>query len=114
MVADTFFLFCFSDMLLGLGISVVAVAAKNGGADFVLGPAQLKNNMFLGFIFLLVTNLLTAIVVPLSGFTFTKKFGAALLVIYALFTTVSFLAEFRVIFPTSEVWESWYLSGRPE
>jgi Ca2+/Na+ antiporter len=103
-----------ADILLGLGISIVAVAARSGGADFVLGPTLLKNNMFFGFVFLLATNLLTAIVVPLSGFTFTKKYGIVLLIIYALFTTVSFLTEFRIIFPTTEVWELWYLSGRPE
>jgi len=78
---------------------------KTGGEDYILGSRELKNNMFIGFLFLILTCVSTVIVVPLSKFRFTKRYGVFLLVLYAAFTSLSFLTEFKVIWPEADIWK---------
>lgn len=78
---------------------------KTGSTAYMLSEHDLKNNMFIGFLFLIGTSILTTIVVPLSKFRFTKRYGVVLLLIYAAFSAMSFLTEFRVIWPNTEIWD---------
>lgn len=94
-------------MLLGLGIALTMRLAKLRVAQFSILD-QLTNTVFWGFLFLMCSLLFMAIIVPVSGFTYKRWLGFALIGVYAAFTLISLLTEFRLIFPKNFViWDKW-------
>lgn len=94
-------------MLLGLGIALTMRLAKLRVAQFSILD-QLTNTVFWGFIFLITVLVSTVIIIPVSGFTFKRWVGFLLIGIYALFTLISLLTEFRLLFPkTFLIWDKW-------
>ena len=104
--ASLIILFYFSDLLLGQGISNLLLALKRGGVILLVntaGEKVLTNNMFLAFLFLMITLLLNITLIPLFKFQFKKQFGVLLVVNYVAFTILSFLTEFGYLFDR-EIW----------
>lgn len=95
-----------TNMLLGLGVSISAVVVSKGPYELVSGQI-LSNNIFFGFVFLLTMLIVTVIVVPLTNFTFLKKFGVGLILLYVVATTVAFLTEFKIILPNTQIFYLW-------
>lgn len=94
-------------MLLGLGIALTMRIAKLRVVSFNI-VSQLSNTVFWGFIFLIGSLVFVAIIVPVSGFTFKKILGITLIAIYGVFTLLSLLTEFNLIFKKSFViWDQW-------
>jgi Ca2+/Na+ antiporter len=92
--------------LLGQGISNLLLALKRGGVillENTAGEKVLTNNMFLAFLFLMITLLLNITLIPLFKFQFKKQFGVLLVANYAAFTILSFLTEFGFLFDR-EIW----------
>lgn len=95
-----------ADLLLGQGISNLLLALKRGGVivlENTAGEKVLTNNMFLAFLFLMITLLLNITLIPLFKFQFKKQFGVLLVANYAAFTILSFLTEFGFLFDR-EIW----------
>jgi Ca2+/Na+ antiporter len=93
-------------MLLGLGISLTIRIVKLRAVSFSL-EHQLPNTVFWGFLFLIGGLIFTLVIVPLSKFSFSKMTGYILLGLYAVFTLISILTEFRLIFPNVTIWTKW-------
>jgi sodium/potassium/calcium exchanger 6 len=95
-----------TNLLLGQGISNLLLALKRGGVillENTAGEKVLTNNMFLAFLFLMITLLLNITLIPLFKFQFKKQFGVLLVANYAAFTILSFLTEFGFLFDR-EIW----------
>jgi hypothetical protein len=99
---------CELDLLLGMGFSSLILTLRNGG-EFELNPQNsdliyLTNNMFLAFIFIMFTLVLSITLVPLFKFRYTKQMGVVLILNYVSFTILSFLSEFGILFENKIIW----------
>lgn len=93
-----------TNMMMGLGIATSIRIFKQGMQPFIIQNEDLKNNLFMAFIFLVASQILTAIVVPLSKFRFTRAYGIAQIVLYAGFTVLSILSELKLVLGGIEIW----------
>ena len=81
------------DTLCGLGLGLTVGTLKAAG-PIVLHPDNVET---ISFATLLVSVVSAGIIVPLSGFKYTKQYGVALLILYFLFLLLGILAAVEVI-----------------
>jgi len=94
-------------MLLGLGIALTIRIVKLRAFSFSLED-QLSNTVFWGFLFLIGSLGMMMILIPATGFQFKRFVGFLLIGIYGVFTLLSILTEFNLIFPSGFViWDKW-------
>jgi Ca2+/Na+ antiporter len=93
--------------MMGLGIATSIRIFRQGWEPFILNGEDLKNNLFIAFLFVLACQILTVVVVPLSKFRFTRGYGVVQIILYIGFTVVSILAEMKIVMPHTEIWHQW-------
>ena len=83
-------------LLVGLGITCIAEGAKHYPARHLL---MLDNALFIGFVMLFASGLLSLLWVPLAARIPAKTFAAAQFLLYVLFVIITVLVEFRYLLP---------------
>jgi len=81
------------DTLCGLGLGLTVATIKAGG-PITLHPDLIET---ISFATLLLSVVSAGIIVPLSGFKYTKPFAIALLILYFLFLLLGLLAAANVL-----------------
>jgi len=83
-------------LLLGVGLSVTYKNLLN-----YPNPLRLKftGHMWVGFMFLAISILSTAIFIPVNRFTTSRRYGFYLLALYVVFGTLSILLEIGLDIP---------------
>ena len=86
-------LFYKTQNITGLGLGLTIGAMKSATGILVLHPDNMET---ISFVTLLISVVSAGIIVPLSGFKYTKPFAIALLVLYFVFLVLGILAAAEI------------------
>jgi len=87
---------CLFNLLIGLGLSLLVGAGKSDSGELQVQTDSRSNHIVIAcFAFLAFSLLMTLVVVPLSGFVFTRKYGCVLFAVYTLYMTTCLVLQFQ-------------------